>query len=571
MSAVHKLITDHLDIWTAADTEKKSGRGRASGNANSVYGIKKLRELILELAVRGKLVPQDQNDEPASDLFKRIQAEKANLVANGTKKNGSHLTKITSEELPHRLPHGWEWVRNNTLFNLRKGKIPKNLSETNIGLPYLDIDALDRGLVRRYTDDTKCPQSTVHDLLVVCDGSRSGLVLDGKFGVVGSTLSVIDSPTIIQPYIKLLFQQGYERRNSTMKGAAIPHLDTKNLLLEVIGLPPLPEQNRIVAKVDELMSLCDQLETQHNNAAGAHEQLVSHLLSTLTQSQDAEDFNANWQRIATHFDTLFTTESSIDALKQTLLQLAVMGKLVPQDPNDEPASELLKRIQAEKAKLVAEGKIKKDKPLASISESEKPFNLPSNWAWTRLQNAIDVRDGTHDSPKEAQGSDTFPLVTSKDFNQGEINFESARRISAQDHFEISKRSLVEKHDILFSMIGGNIGNQAMVLDDRPFSIKNVALFKYYDPNLTDPFFVKKYLENLAQTLQATAVGGAQPFVALGALRNLIFAMPPIEEQHRIVTRVDKLMILCEQLKSRITGSKQCQQKLADILLVGAID
>lgn len=149
-------------------------------------------------------------------------------------------------------------------------------------------------------------------------------------------------------------------------------------------LPPLEEQHRIVAKVDELMALCDQLETQHSNAAEAHEKLVNHLLGTLTLSQNAEDFSANWQRIAAHFDTLFTTEASIDVLKQTLLQLAVMGKLVPQDPNDEPASELLKRIQAEKAKLIAEGKIKKDKPLASIAEEEKPFNLPAGWEWVRL-------------------------------------------------------------------------------------------------------------------------------------------------------------------------------------------
>ena len=120
----------------------------------------------------------------------------------------------------------------------------------------------------------------------------------------------------------------------------------------VVYLPPLAEQHRIVAKVDELMTLCDQLENQHSNAIVAHEKLVGYLLNTLTQSQDAAEFNESWQRIATNFDTLFNTESSIDALKQTVLQLAVMGKLVPQDVNDEHTSELLKRIQAEKAKLI---------------------------------------------------------------------------------------------------------------------------------------------------------------------------------------------------------------------------
>ncbi|MEY3287853.1 MAG: hypothetical protein RLZZ419_95 [Pseudomonadota bacterium] len=247
-----------------------------------------------------------------------------------------------------------------------------------------------------------------------------------------------------------------------------------------------------------------------------------------------------------------------------------MGKLVQQDPNDEPASELLKRIQAEKAKLIAEGKIKNDKALPSISSGEEPFELPEKWEWSRLQSVIDVRDGTHDSPKEAIGTETYPLVTSKDFFDGNISFETARRISEADHLDISKRSLVEKYDILFSMIGGNIGNQVMVNDDRQFSIKNVALFKYYDRSLTFPFFIKKYTENLAVNLQSTAIGGAQPFVALGALRNLIIALPPLAEQHRIVAKVDELMAICDQLKSRLTAANQLQQKLADVLVEQAI-
>jgi type I restriction enzyme S subunit len=139
-----------------------------------------------------------------------------------------------------------------------------------------------------------------------------------------------------------------------------------------------------------------------------------------------------------------------------------------------------------------------------------------------------------------------------------------------DHFEIDKRSLVEKYDILFSMIGGNIGNQVMVNDDRPFSIKNIALFKFYDKNLTFPFFIKKYLENIAANLQTMAVGGAQPFVALGILRNLVMALPPLAEQHRIVAKVDELMALCDQLKSRFATASQLQQKLADVLVQQAL-
>ncbi len=583
MSAVHKLITDHLDIWTAADTEKKSGRGRASGNANSVYGIKKLRELILELAVRGKLVPQDSNDEPAGELLKRIHIERANSISNGKTKKEKLSLPIEDEEKTFELPENWEWIRLSKIAEFVNGFAFSSSDFSNEGVGVVKIGDIQEGSLTPESM-SRVPFEVVQDLDVRLKVEPNELVIamsgatTGKLGFnkTSQTFYLNQRVGKIVPFIvsrEFLFLDLTTKIAANLAksfGSAIPNLSTEQINAILIALPPLDEQHRIVAKVDELMALCDQLEAQHNNADYAHEQLVSHLLSTLTQSQDAGDFNANWQRIATHFDTLFTTESSIDFLKQTLLQLAVMGKLVPQDPNDEPASELLKRIQAEKAKLVAEGKIKKDKPLAAINEDEKPFNLPRNWIWVRLQNAIDVRDGTHDSPKEAEGTDTYPLVTSKDFDQGEINFESARRISPEDHFEIAKRSLVEKYDVLFSMIGGNIGNQAMVLDARSFSIKNVALFKYYDTNLTNPFFIKKYLENLAHTLQSTAVGGAQPFVSLGALRNLILALPPIGEQHRIVAKVDELMTQCEQLKNKHQAARSTQIKIADVLIECAI-
>ncbi len=149
----------------------------------------------------------------------------------------------------------------------------------------------------------------------------------------------------------------------------------------LVPIVPLEEQHRIVAKLEELMAFCDELEQAQTDNITAHAQLVEALLTTLTNCKDHQELQANWQRIAEHFDTLFTTEDSIDQLKQTILQLAVMGKLVPQDPNDEPASELLKKIAAEKAQLIKEGKIKKEKQLPEITDEEKPFELPYGWEW----------------------------------------------------------------------------------------------------------------------------------------------------------------------------------------------
>ena len=349
-------------------------------------------------------------------------------------------------------------------------------------------------------------------------------------------------------------------------GGAQPNISREKIIATVIALPPLAEQHRIVAKVNELMALCDELEQQETNHLKSHQLLVETLLGTLTQAKDAAEFQTAWATLAQHFDDLFITEDSIDQLKQTILQLAVMGKLVKQDPKDEPASVLLERISKEKERLIQEGVIKKQKALPEIGDEEKLFTLPKGWEWDRLNNLIDVRDGTHDSPKDASGSNTYPLVTSANFVNGKIDFDGARRISEEDHNEISKRSRVDKLDILFSMIGGNLGNQVIVEDDSEFSIKNVALFKYYDQGLTNPYFFKRYFEFLAVDLQAKAKGGAQPFVSLGFLRNLVFALPPIDEQKCIVKKVDDLFYLCDRLKERIAEAQKISNDLAKSVL-----
>jgi len=404
MSAVQQLLTDHIDIWTAAETEKKSGRGRGAANAGSAYGIKKLRELILELAVRGKLVPQDAADEPASELLKRIQAEKAKLIADGKIKKGKALGAIAEDEKPFELPQGWEWSRFGNIAQHNAGKTldsGRNSGELHdyITTSNLYWGSFDLSNVRQmpFRDDEfdKC-LARKGDLLI-CEGGEAGRAAVWFYEKGICFQNHVHRARFygdINPYFAYRF---FEKLNATgeidlhRKGVGISNMSGKALSLIVFPLPPLAEQHRIVAKVDELMALCDQLENQHSNAASAHETLVSYLLGTLTQSQSADDLTdreggnaenkkaifgqANWQRIAAHFDTLFTTDASIAALKQTLLQLAVMGKLVPQDPTDEPASELLKRIQAEKTKLIAEGKIKKGKALPPIAEDENRIQI----------------------------------------------------------------------------------------------------------------------------------------------------------------------------------------------------
>lgn len=413
MSAIQQLLTDHIGIWTAADTEKKSSRGRASGNAASVYGIKKLRELILELAVRGKLVPQDANDEPASELLKRMQAEKAKLISEGKIRNDKLklLPLITDEQKPFELPKNWDWARLGSIGYTQTGATPSKSSAENFGsdIPFIKpgdiypncVEYSNEGLSLSGAKQSGriAPSGSI---LMVCIGTigKCNLIeMDCSFNqqINSVTPYSFNSNYLLSVFRSIYFHtEAWSRSSST----TIAILNKGNWEEIGIPVPPIEEQRRIVAKVDELMAMCDQIEAQHTNATDAHEKLVGHLLGTLIQSQSFDDFNANWQRISAHFDILFTTESSIDALKQTLLQLAVMGKLVAQDPDDEPASALLKRIQVEKAKLIGEGKIKKDKPLPLISNDEKSFVLPQGWEFVNFGAIIDLISGQHLKPSE---------------------------------------------------------------------------------------------------------------------------------------------------------------------------
>ncbi|MCL1114432.1 restriction endonuclease subunit S [Shewanella basaltis] len=594
------LITQNIDIWTTA-IEQKSSAGRGTSNKFSLYGIKKLRELILELAVRGKLVPQDAEDEPAKYLYERIE----NYLCNKIGKKSLPILKrdksvFEPSEFHYELPAHWLWCELQGITLFLNGKAHEQYVTNTSDFVLINSKFVSsNGTFKKYSTERLTPLSSF-DIAMVMSDVPNGRALarcylveeDNKYTLNQRICGLSSSPELNMRYLMIALDRN-KYLLSYNDGKKQSNLKKVQVMSCPIALPPVKEQHRIVAKVDELMSLCDALEAQTEASIAAHQTLVETLLNALLQpntTQPADSHSASpessfadslepafndsfvesWHRVAEHFDTLFTTEASIDTLKQTILQLAVMGKLVPQDPNDEPAAKLLERIKAEKAQLVKDGKIKKQKPLPAITDEEKPFELPQGWEWCYLQDALDVRDGTHDSPKDALGSNTIPLITSKNFIDGEIDFENARRISKADHDEISKRSLVEVDDILFSMIGGNIGNQVIVKDSRPFSIKNVALFKFIDKSATLPNYIKIFTEELALELQNQASGGAQPFVSLGKLRSLTLGLPPQAEQHRIVAKVDELMALCDQLKTRLSDAQTTQLHLTDAIVEQAV-
>jgi type I restriction enzyme, S subunit len=591
MSAIQQLITEHIDIWTAADKAKRSGRGRASGNVGSVYGVKKLRELILELAVRGKLVPQDVTDEPASELLKRIQVEKAKLVAEGKVKKDKPLAAIADDEKTFELPQGWAWSRlGNTgkIFNgnsINEDEKEKKYTHLKEGFPFIatkdvgygrdDIDYANGVLIPFDNESFKIAHKGA--VLICSEGGSAGKKIgmsdvDICFGnklYANETWAGIAPRFIFYVYQSPSFFQSFSDRMTGIIGG----ISINEFLNILIPIPPKFEQARIVQKVDELMALCDQLEAQHSNAAEAHEKLANHLLGTLTLSQSDDDFSANWQRIAEHFDTLFTTEASIDALKQTLLQLSVMGKLVPQDANDEPASELLKRIQAEKDKLVAEGKIKKENLLTSIGDNEKPFELPKTWEWVRI-GAIcrPVSSGSTPSAEAFRSDSGIPFLKVYNIRNQQIDFKyKPQFIDESLHQTKSKRSIIYPNDIVMNIVGPPLGKVAIIPDTFPEWNCNQAIVFFGLIKPMSEKYVLNYLKESSYLNYIELIGTAgQDNISVTKSKNILLPIPPLNEQNRIVAKVDELMALCDRLKTRIQQANQQQQTIADVLVAQAV-
>ena len=588
---VGKLISDHIDIWSSA-LQTRSTAGRGSNGKIDLYGIKKLRELILELAVRGKLVPQDPNDEPASELLKRIAAEKAELVKQGKIKKQKPLPEISEDEKPFELPEGWEWVRLGDVAEIIRGvtygKAQSSETKKDGMLPLLRANNIQSEILLEplvYVDEELVsPEQYLRmgDVLIAMSSGSESLVgkaaqffengnyTFGAFcGVVRTYSKIVDE--FIGFFLKTPLYR--EQTKSSGKGIGIKNLNKSNLEMLLVAMPSKRNCAQLLEETTFLLSLCDQLEQQSLTSLDAHQQLVETLLGTLTDSQNAEELAENWARISQYFDMLFTTEASIDALKQTILQLAVMGKLVPQDPNDEPVSELLKRIEQEKAQLVKEGKIKKQKPLPPISDEEKPFKLPVGWVWCRLANIAYVFSGSTFKSEDFNNKSGVRCI--KITNVGVNDFAHTNDYLPVDFLNIYSDSLVRCDDLLLAMTRPYISDGLKVcvcpnLYDRSLLNQRVCAIRPYHKSS----FYYKYMscETVLNIYQSRFNNsGLQPNLKMNDITELLIPVPPTAEQDRIITTIEMMSDICDQLKSRLQSAQQTQLHLADALTEAALN
>ena len=567
---IASLVSSNLNIWTTA-VERKSNAGRGGGKRVSLYGIDRLRALILELAVRGKLVPQDAADEPASVLLEKIAAERARLTKAGLigKRRAS---ESNTGDAPYPIPEGWAWTKLADIGHDWGQKEPSG------DFTYVDVSSIDQraGIIRSpsilaASEAPSRARKIVHAGTVIYSTVRPYLlniaIVDQEFEPepIASTAFAIVHPFegveagFLYRYLRSASFISYVEECQT--GIAYPAINDKQFFSAWFPLPPLAEQQRIVDKVDELMALCDALEAESAAAMAAHQTLVEALLATLTASTDTADLAANWARLEAHLDTLFTTEASVDALKQTILDLAVRGKLAAQDDGDEPATELIKRLgenYGEKHDGSHAGRHSKTESKSEVFG----FDLPVGWAEPSLAALGETYIGLPYSPNDVGVTGT-PVLRSSNVQNGEIDLTDLVRVST----EIKQKLFVESGDLLICVRNGSralVGKCALISNlTEPMTFG--AFMAIYKSPLNE--YVKLYIES--PTFRRRLLGVETTTINQITQANLKatpIPLPPLAEQHRIVAKVDELMALCGVLKARIADAAATQKQLADTIV-----
>lgn len=538
--------------------------------ADAPDAITRLRRFILDLAVRGKLVPLDARDEPASELLKRIAAEKAQLVKAGTFREPSSFVKIERRALPFEPASHWGWARLIEIARPSYGFAfaSGNFNAAKRGMPLIRIRDISSTDTEAYFEGDYDPAYlvTAGDYLVGMDGDFNLRRWMGPDGLLNQRVMRINGWRCgVDPeFVKLPLQIILDHLHGQTSLTTVKHLSAKQVNGIEIPLPPIAEQHRIVAKVDELMGLCDRLEAAQGAREAVRDRLAAASLARLN-APDPETFQQDARFALGALPALTTRPDQIKSLRQTILNLAVRGKLVPQDPNEEPASELLKRIAKEIAGYGRANRVAQ--PQAEpIADNDLPFAAPNGWRWTRLCALFKViTDGDHQPPPKADKGVAF--LTIGNVTTGRLDFTGCRLVPEAYFKSLAPYRTPAKGDILYTVVGATYGRPALVETDRAFCVqRHIAILKP-----ADAMSLRFLLTLLASPLiydQATrsTTGTAQPTIALRPLRNFLAPLPPVAEQHRIVAKVDALMALCDRLEASLAATAATRRRLLDALL-----
>lgn len=524
--------------------------------AEAPNAIPQLRALILQLAVQGKLVPQDPSDEPASMLLERISRDKTQLTIKTDQETGKQNFKI---------PHNWIWCKIRELGKTQTGSTPSKNNSEYFGqdIPFIKPGDISYGSIRYDNEHLSIKGASVgrltpaQSILMVCIGGSIGKVniVDRKVSF-NQQINAISINAIIYAKLFMYFMRSSYFQNEVQSKAGqgtLPIINKSKWENIMIPLPPLAEQRRIVAKVDQLMALCDRLEARQQERRAARLAFGGAAIDRLLESRDPEELTAGVRRLLDSFNLLYDTPETVGRLRQAVLQLAVQGRLVPQDPSDEPASVLLERVRAERERMVGEKKIKKSELTPLVQESDALFILPDGWMWTRFS---DVAIIASNLVQPAQYS-SLPHIAPDNIEKFTSRLLQYRTI-AEDGVT-SPKHYFYAGQIIYSKIRPNLAKVTVVDFDGLCSADMYPINAMIDRDFLVKYMLSQPFLNVA-VRRDTRV--AMPKINQEELNRIPVPLPPLAEQRRIVAKVDQLMALCDELEARL---KQAQADSAALL------
>lgn len=548
----------------------------------------RLRRFVLDLAVRGKLVEQDPNDEAASKLVSTFQAERKIRIANREMRNSKQLSGI--DEPPFAIPAGWLWLPLGETGNIFSGNsinegTRERLSQAQSGRPFIATKDVGYGLDElAYANGLLVPEADTTfkvarpDTPLICSeggsaGRKIGLcnreICFGNKLIANEPWSKISPRYVLYVYLSPFF---YEEFRSRMTGV-IGGISLNRFIELPFPLPPFGEQQRIVAKVDELMALCDQLEAAQMEREGQRDKLALSTLAKLNEP-DPDTFAADARFTLEHLEPLTKRTDQIKQLRQTILNLAVRGKLVEQDPNVEPASVLLSRITAENQRLMREKGIRTQKPGLPVDSLKAPVQLPPSWQYVYLQDlAYQITDGTHLTPKYTETGK--PFLSAQNIKPFRFMPQKHRLVSEADFENYRANRRPERGDILMTRVGAGIGEAAVLNSDFEFAFYVSLCLIKVPVGLVSAEYLTLWLNSPegreSSTTRTYGKGASQGNLNLSLIRTFNIPLPPLSEQHRIIAKVDQLMALCDQLEASLVQGEQTRSKLLEAVLHEALE
>jgi type I restriction enzyme S subunit len=543
--------------------------------ADAPGGVQKLRELVLQLAVQGKLVEQDPEDEPASELLERIIERRAYLCE---KKVIRENIRIRDKSLPNdSLPTGWIWTKfGDVTYNRDCERIPVRKTDREGQKKNYDYYGAS-GVIDKVAD-------FLFDqplLLIGEDGAnlvnRStpiAFIATGKYWV-NNHAHVVDALTLDM----LEFLGVYINSISLVPfitGMAQPKMNQARMNSISIPLPPLAEQKRIVAKVDELMAFCDELEAQQQERRAVHVRLNEAALDRLTTAEDDTQLKAAWSRLQGNFDLFYSVPENVKQLRQAILQLAVQGKLVEQDPDDEPASELLERIEKEVVTAVKLKTMKKGKAIPEY-EDNLPFDLPIGWDWTQLGKTVSAEtnamcDGPFGSKLKTEhyvSNPGYAVIRLGNIGIGKFIWGKEGHIS-HEHFESLKKNHVKEGDLIVAGMAEPIARCCKVPSSLGPAVNKADCFRLRVHREIEREYMCYFLNSPVARRFATGDhhGMTRQRINLSNAKSMPVPLPPLAEQKRIVAKVDELMAQCDELELQLTQQQTDADRLTEAMVAG---